>query len=632
MARNRLIIILILSINLVALAEYNLEIGQVVFLPEKAVTRVVVGNEEVLSAIPVSDGVVITAKGAGTSDVLIFKGTKKKSEVFSVRFPKNEKEKALVMLESLGLVIKENDDTILIKGQVPDEGTLNYIEGLAATLDDKLEIEVVVDKQKGQKDLEKLLQSCGVKLTTISGTAILSGTVPSQQMHDGLLQLTSSIYVEAVSLMEISPDKVVEIPSLPDFTYRGVTYTDYGNVILLEGSVESEEESTALANLASAYRDKVVNLIKVKPKKAELPHRLFQDFGQLKLERASETIILTGVANSPASFSLVKQLFSSLYPQGTLNVSIKDGESVLKKWAEMLNCELINAGDLYAIKGTLEQLDVLKEIGKLYQLSVFPIIKEESALDFLRAFLDLGEAELTVFKDTLYVKNIPQEKMREFNTVAKALFVHVIYVDNESNNKEPYTVQVTGFQITESDLDQLALETKNLMKGWQEVVLNWQDLGIIRDLAREWDVKQPSVLVYPGEKASIHAGGQIPIPFEQGVEWQDFGVSLECLLGLAENGLIPGYLNLVVADLDWGNGLNMKGTSLPALKRYSYEGQVQLPQGGGVLLMRHWSKKEGLVDRSVPYLKQLPVFGPLLFGHKTKNERSQIMCVLVEVS
>ena len=632
MARNRLIIILILSINLVALAEYNLEIGQVVFLPEKAVTRVVVGNEEVLSAIPVSDGVVITAKGAGTSDVLIFKGTKKKSEVFSVRFPKNEKEKALVMLESLGLVIKENDDTILIKGQVPDEGTLNYIEGLAATLDDKLEIEVVVDKQKGQKDLEKLLQSCGVKLTTISGTAILSGTVPSQQMHDGLLQLTSSIYVEAVSLMEISPDKVVEIPSLPDFTYRGVTYTDYGNVILLEGSVESEEESTALANLASAYRDKVVNLIKVKPKKAELPHRLFQDFGQLKLERASETIILTGVANSPASFSLVKQLFSSLYPQGTLNVSIKNGESVLKKWAEMLNCELINAGDLYAIKGTLEQLDVLKEIGKLYQLSVFPIIKEESVLDFLRAFLDLGEAELTVFKDTLYVKNIPQEKMREFNTVAKALFVHVIYVDNESNNKEPYTVQVTGFQITESDLDQLALETKNLMKGWQEVVLNWQDLGIIRDLAREWDVKQPSVLVYPGEKASIHAGGQIPIPFEQGVEWQDFGVSLECLLGLAENGLIPGYLNLVVADLDWGNGLNMKGTSLPALKRYSYEGQVQLPQGGGVLLMRHWSKKEGLVDRSVPYLKQLPVFGPLLFGHKTKNERSQIMCVLVEVS
>ena len=632
MARNRLIIILILSINLVALAEYNLEIGQVVFLPEKAVTRVVVGNEEVLSAIPVSDGVVITAKGAGTSDVLIFKGTKKKSEVFSVRFPKNEKEKALVMLESLGLVIKENDDTILIKGQVPDEGTLNYIEGLAATLDDKLEIEVVVDKQKGQKDLEKLLQSCGVKLTTISGTAILSGTVPSQQMHDGLLQLTSSIYVEAVSLMEISPDKVVEIPSLPDFTYRGVTYTDYGNVILLEGSVESEEESTALANLASAYRDKVVNLIKVKPKKAELPHRLFQDFGQLKLERASETIILTGVANSPASFSLVKQLFSSLYPQGTLNVSIKNGESVLKKWAEMLNCELINAGDLYAIKGTLEQLDVLKEIGKLYQLSVFPIIKEESALDFLRAFLDLGEAELTVFKDTLYVKNIPQEKMREFNTVAKALFVHVIYVDNESNNKEPYTVQVTGFQITESDLDQLALETKNLMKGWQEVVLNWQDLGIIRDLAREWDVKQPSVLVYPGEKASIHAGGQIPIPFEQGVEWQDFGVSLECLSGLAENGLIPGYLNLVVADLDWGNGLNMKGTSLPALKRYSYEGQVQLPQGGGVLLMRHWSKKEGLVDRSVPYLKQLPVFGPLLFGHKTKNERSQIMCVLVEVS
>ena len=110
------------------------------------------------------------------------------------------------------------------------------------------------------------------------------------------------------------------------------------------------------------------------------------------------------------------------------------------------------------------------------------------------------------------------------------------------------------------------------------------------------------------------------------------GVSLDCQFGFAENGLIPGYLNIVVSDLDWGNGVTVQGTSLPALKSYSYEGNVELPKGGGVLLLRYWSSKEGWIKKSLPVLESLPVLGRFLFGTRSQQAQSQIMCVLVEVN
>lgn len=341
--------------------------------------------------------------------------------------------------------------------------------------------------------------------------------------------------------------------------------------------------------------------------------------------------MLIGEVESLALYNLATELFNSLYPTGKSKVTITGGKKVLEEWTEILNCELIQAGQIYAAKGSNKDLDVLMDIGKLYSINVFPIIKEESALEFLRALLDLKQVELNIFKDTLYVKGLPEASKKDFTLVAEALFGKVIYLDANTNPKEPYTVMVSGFQVTEKDLDQISLDTVKLISGWQEVVLNWQDLGLIKDLAREWEIKQPSVMVYPGEKTSLHTGGEIPIPYGQGVEWREFGVNLDCQFGLIEDGLIPGYLNIVVSDLDWGNGVNINGSALPALKRYAYEGHVQLPKGGGVLLLRHWSQKEGWLDKSLPYLRGLPIFGTLIFGKRQRQTQSQIMCVLVEV-
>ena len=622
MARCRLVFMLIILLSLVSLASINIELGEIIFLPQKGVTRVVIGNSEVISAVPVADGVVITAKDTGTSEVMIFQGSSQKKETILVRLPKNEKEKALTILENLGLKVQEKEGSFIIKGKVLDEKTLNYAEGLAAILDNEVVLDIVVDKYLAEDELNNFLAQMGIKLSLISQTAVLTGQVPSKEFQAGILSLVSYLYPETVSLLEIKDTVLKELPPLG---YKGVKIKDYGEVAILEGSVDSEKEAQALTAIVAAFREKVINLVTIKPPKEQLPQSLFTDLGQLKLERLGEEIMLIGEVESLALYNLAIELFESLYPKGKSKVTITGGKKVLEEWAEILNCELIQAEQIYAVRGDGKNLEVLIDIGKLYNLYVFPISKDENALEFLRALLDLKQVELNLFKDTLYVKGLPEGKKTDF-ALSK-----VIYLDGQTNPKEPYTVMVSGFQVTEKDLDQISLDTAKLISGWQEVVLNWQDLGIIKDLAREWEIKQPSVLVYPGEKTSLHTGGEIPIPYSQGVEWREFGVNLDCQFGLIEDGLIPGYLNIVVSDLDWGNGIHINGSALPALKRYAYEGQVQLPKGGGVLLLRHWSQKEGWLDKSVPYLRGLPIFGTLIFGKRQRQTQSQIMCVLVEV-
>ncbi|MFA6694258.1 MAG: pilus assembly protein N-terminal domain-containing protein [Bacillota bacterium] len=631
MVRHRLIqiISIIAFFSLVCLGSYNIELGQIIFIPQKEISRVVVGNNEAISAVPVKDGVVVTAKNVGSSDVMLFTGDKSMTESVLVRIPNKEKEKAFTILENLGLTVKKTAEGFLIKGRVPDQRTLNYAEGLAAIIDSQVKLEILVDKDLAQNELEELLDKLGITLNIISQTAVLTGYLPSKDLSDGVLALVSSIYPEAVSLIEIREQEITK--DLPKLSYKKVKITDYGKVAVLEGTVASQKEADALTAIVAAYREKAINMLVIEPEKAPLDQNLFADLGSLKLEYVENNIILSGETDSLSSYNLAKDLFNSLYPEGTMKVKITSGKTVLQSWADVFDCDLISVGELYAIKGQSENLNVLVEIGKLYGINVFAIRQEDNALEFLKSLLGLEDVDLSIYKDTLYVNGLPSEIRRDFEVAANALFARVIYLNEEINPREPYTIQVSGFYLTEKDLDQISLDTAKVTQGWQEIVLNWEDIGIIKELAKEWEIKQPSLLAYPGQTTSMHTGGEIPIPFGDGVEWRQFGVNLDCQFDLVENGLVPGYLNIVVSDLDWGNGVTVQGTSLPALKSYSYEGNVDLPKDGGVLLLRYWSSKEGWIDKSFPYLENLPVLGSLLFGSRSKQAQSQIMCVLVEV-
>ncbi|HOP54561.1 MAG TPA: pilus assembly protein N-terminal domain-containing protein [Bacillota bacterium] len=632
MVRHRLtgIATIIMFFSLICLGSYSIELGQIIFIPQTDITRVIVGNSDVVSAVPVKDGVVITAKNVGSSEVMIFgeKGTT--TESILVRVPSREKEKALTILENLGLVLEKDGGHYVIKGRVPDQRTFSYVEGLAAIIDSEVRLDLAVDQDLAQSELEGLLDGLGIKLNMISQTAVLTGSVPSKDLEEGILILVSSVYSEAVSLLEIKEE--VQVADLPKLKYKGLKVTDYGEVVILEGKAASEEEKNALGQIFEAYRQNVVNMLVVESKEAPLFQSLFADLGSLTLERVGGTVVLSGTTDTLAGFNLAADLFNCLYPDGVMKVQISSAERVLTEWAQILDLELVAVGEMYAIKGQGEESQVLVEIGRMYGKSVFVIRKEENALEFLRALLEIEDVEMQTFRDTLYVRGLPKEVRGDFELAANALFPKVVFLSEEVNPKDPYTVQVSGFYITEKDLDQISLNAAKLTQGWQEVVLSWEEIGIIKELAKEWEIKQPSVLTYPGESTSIHTGGEIPIPFGDGVEWRQFGVSLDCQFGFAENGLIPGYLNIVVSDLDWGNGVTVQGTSLPALKSYSYAGNVELPKGGGVLLLRYWSSKEGWIKKSLPVLESLPVLGRFLFGTRSQQAQSQIMCVLVEVN
>ncbi|MEO1029583.1 MAG: pilus assembly protein N-terminal domain-containing protein, partial [Pseudomonadota bacterium] len=102
--------------------------------------------------------------------------------------------------------------------------------------------------------------------------------------------------------------------------------------------------------------------------------------------------------------------------------------------------------------------------------------------------------------------------------------------------------------------------------------------GIARTLAR------PNLVALSGDTASFLAGGEFPIPVAQGdetlaIEFRDFGVGLEFTPTVLGDDIINLKVVPEVSSLDFANGVNTGGLTVPALSTRRAETTVELRDG-----------------------------------------------------
>lgn len=155
--------------------------------------------------------------------------------------------------------------------------------------------------------------------------------------------------------------------------------------------------------------------------------------------------------------------------------------------------------------------------------------------------------------------------------------------------------------------------------------------GLARVLA------EPSLVAMSGQSASFLAGGEFPIPVQQGssgaggggitVEFKQFGVRLTLTPTVLGNERIALKVAPEVSELDFTAGINAGGVSVPALTVRRTETTVELGNGESFVI-------SGLVSQSmkanvdkVPYLGNLPILGS--FFRSTRFEREDKELVMV---
>jgi pilus assembly protein CpaC len=186
--------------------------------------------------------------------------------------------------------------------------------------------------------------------------------------------------------------------------------------------------------------------------------------------------------------------------------------------------------------------------------------------------------------------------------------------------------------------------------GTQYLIKALASKGLAKVLA------SPDLLVREGETGRFLAGGEFPVPVVQNsgtagsapsvsVEWKEFGVKLNMSPVVKENGNIEILMGrkstergsnttdqnnngISVSTLDFGDGVQFSGFTIPALKTDYIDTDVELKEGETFvvagILNDDWQRN----ITKVPLLGDIPIIGAFFRDQQLqKNERELVFFV-----
>jgi pilus assembly protein CpaC len=161
-------------------------------------------------------------------------------------------------------------------------------------------------------------------------------------------------------------------------------------------------------------------------------------------------------------------------------------------------------------------------------------------------------------------------------------------------------------------------------------------IRILKSRGEFRSLAEPNLLALPGEEASFLAGGEFPYPVIQSgqstgavtIVFKEFGIRLKFTPEVTESGNIRLHVAPEVSSLDFANGLNFQGYTIPSLLTRRAETEVELRDGQYLaiagLLDNTWTKNE----TKIPILGDIPILGSFFKSTDAQQSRSELMVLV----
>lgn len=155
--------------------------------------------------------------------------------------------------------------------------------------------------------------------------------------------------------------------------------------------------------------------------------------------------------------------------------------------------------------------------------------------------------------------------------------------------------------------------------------------GVVRRLA------EPDVVALSGDTASFLAGGEIPVPIAQAatvgaplvtVEYKPFGVQLTFVPTVLGDGIINLRMAPSVSELDFTNGVQVSGFTMPALTKREARTTIELRDGQSFAIAGLLQTEGFRNIAQLPWLGSVPVLGTL-FRSASYQQRETDLVVIV---
>ncbi len=149
-------------------------------------------------------------------------------------------------------------------------------------------------------------------------------------------------------------------------------------------------------------------------------------------------------------------------------------------------------------------------------------------------------------------------------------------------------------------------------------------------------LSEPNVLAINGQQASFLSGGQFPIPMVQGsaslgtvtIAFKEYGIRLTFLPNITPRGTIRLKVSPEVSSLDFANGVQLQGFTVPALSTRRVDTEVELESGQSFVIA-------GLLDNNttenlskIPGLSAIPVLGKLFQSRAINKKNTELMVIV----
>lgn len=155
-------------------------------------------------------------------------------------------------------------------------------------------------------------------------------------------------------------------------------------------------------------------------------------------------------------------------------------------------------------------------------------------------------------------------------------------------------------------------------------------LDILNEHGLSKTIAQPTLVALSGQQAEFISGGEFPYgqPNAQGaiqIKFKPFGTRMLFIPTVLADGVIDLQIEAELSSLDFGVGLTVGGTDIPALIKREVKSHVRLRSGMTFGLAGLLQEKIRSTRDDIPGLGQIPVIGMLFRRVKHEREETELM-------
>jgi pilus assembly protein CpaC len=146
---------------------------------------------------------------------------------------------------------------------------------------------------------------------------------------------------------------------------------------------------------------------------------------------------------------------------------------------------------------------------------------------------------------------------------------------------------------------------------------------------------EPNLVTVSGQKASFLAGGEFPVPvpesgnnsFAIGIEWKQFGVSLNFTPTILASGRIALHVAPEVSELAPQQGVQIQGVTIPGITTRRADTTVELGSGQTFAIAGLLQNQTQQQLQAYPWIGDIPVIGSLF--RSTAFQRGETELVIL---